>query len=147
MRARIFNTYVGVRRGDRATHARRRRHLVVHIVPVSHVVAGTSASLDMPPQLELELPGWLHEREQAAGRAPRRARASSRFYCGPRPCAGRTCAKPPAAPRPARLLSACSSQVNATRRRQRRSDLDGTETLGPVDERPQRAQLTARRRT
>lgn len=92
-------TYVGVRRGDGAAQTRvsRRRHLVVHVVAVAHVVARAGAVLDVPPKLELELPGRLHER------GPRRAR------CGPGPCAGRTCAKPPAAPPPDRS-SACRAQ-------------------------------------
>lgn len=86
---------MGVRRGDRATHAgmRRGRHLIVHIVPIAHVVAGARAGLDVPPQLELELPRRLHERDEAGGRALRRARAS---VFGPGPGAGRTCATPPA---------------------------------------------------
>lgn len=101
--ARGNNTYVGVRRGDRAAQAgvRRRRHLVVHIVPVAHVVAGAGAVLDVPPQLQLELPRRLHERVEAGGRAPRRARASARCECGPGPGAGRTCATPAASPPPA----------------------------------------------
>lgn len=103
-RARANNdTYVGVRRGDRAAQAgvRRRRHLVVHVVPVAHVVAGTGTVLDVPSQLQLELPRRLHERVEAGGRAPRRARASARCECGPGPGAGRTCATPPASPPPA----------------------------------------------
>lgn len=74
-------TYVGVGRGDRAAYAGvcGRCHLIVHIVPVAHVVAGAGTALDMPSKLELYLPGRLHEREQAGGRAPRRARASARF--------------------------------------------------------------------
>ncbi|KAG6464054.1 hypothetical protein O3G_MSEX014243 [Manduca sexta] len=99
---RAYNTYVGVRRGDRAAQAgmRRRRNLIVHIVPVTHVVAGAGAVLDVPPQFELELPRRLHE---AGGRAPWRARAEARCECGPGSGAGRTCASPPASPPLARL--------------------------------------------
>lgn len=139
-------TYVGVRRGDRAAQAgvRRRRHLVVHVVPVAHVVAGAGACLDVPPQFQFHLPRRLHERVEAGGRAPRRARASARCECGPGPGAGRTCAAPPAAPSPARRAPPYKAAVSAARRRRRSPGSgSGPRTLRPVSSEPRRARPLA----
>lgn len=79
---RATDTYVGVRRGDGAAQAgvRRRRHLVVHVVAVAHVIAGAGAGLDVSPQLQLQLPGRLHVRGEAGGRAPYRGHGPPRAH-------------------------------------------------------------------
>lgn len=146
-RTRGVDTYVGVRRGDRAAQAsvRCRRHLVIHIVPVTHVVASTGAVLNVAAQLELELPGRLHERDEGDGRAPRRARASARCECGPGPGAGRTCATPPASPPPARRAPPYTTAANVTRRRWR-GPWRGPRILHPTSCGPRRARRVAARR-
>lgn len=112
---------MGVRRGDCTAQASVccRRHLVIHIVPVAHVVASTGTILNVAAQLKLELPRWLHERDEGNGRAPRRARASARCECGPGPGAGRTCATPPASPTPSRRAPPYTAAASVTRRRRR----------------------------
>lgn len=141
------DTYVGVRRGDRAAQASVccRRHLVIHIVPVTHVVASAGAILNVAAQLELELPGRLHERDEGDGRAPRRARASARFECGPGPGAGRTCATPPASPPPSRRAPPYTAAASVTRRRWR-GPWNGPRILRPTSCRPRRPRRVAARR-
>lgn len=70
-RETTYNTYVGVRRGDRAAQTgvcRRRNLVVIHVIPVAHVVASTGAGLNVASQFQFEFPRRLHERTAASPR-------------------------------------------------------------------------------